>query len=312
MRRRRPGRRSSWSARLLPLLICSLVPLLLPVTARGYKRAEVSGVADRYLYWPKRTLGYSVNKQGCKDVSLQETLGAVKRAFFAWASPSCTDIYFNYGGLSDATRSNLVLGQADKPDGSNLIVWHTSWPPPGAPGGGLTKDMPAVTTVIYNTQSGVILDADIDLNSQDFFWTTFDDTSQAATDIQNILTHEIGHLLGLTHSTTKEATMYEATFQSELDKRTLHADDQLGVCTIYPFGKTTPTGAGQGSVPQDVQGGCAVTGPSAPPSAAPLLLLLGLVALGARVRAAGWARRRSPAPPRRRPGPRPRRPRALR
>lgn len=264
-------------SRVVGAVALLLVATLIPSAAAGYQRAEVTGASGRYLYWPQRTIDYTLNKLGCKDVSLQATLGAVKRSFFTWASPSCTDIYFIYKGLSAETKTNLVLGQNEKPDLANLVVWHNTWPPKGVSSADVTKEMPAVTTVVYSTETGVIVDADIDLNGHDFFWTSTDDATKSATDIQNILTHEIGHLLGLTHSSNQGATMYESTHQSELEKRTLHADDQLGVCTIYPFGDTTPKGSGQGSVPQEVQGGCATARGGGGATAG--LVLLGLAAL---------------------------------
>jgi MYXO-CTERM domain-containing protein len=275
----RTSRRRSAACACAALLLAAA---LIPSAAAGYQRAEVTGVSGRYLYWPQRTVDYTVNKLGCKDVSLQATLGAVKRAFFTWASPSCTDVYFIYKGLSAETKTNLVLGQNEKPDLANLVVWHNSWPPKGVSSAAVTKEMPAVTTVVYSTETGVIVDADIDLNGHDFFWTTIDDSTKAATDIQNILTHEIGHVLGLTHSSNQGATMWEGTNQAELEKRTLHADDQLGVCTIYPFDDVTPKGSGQGTVPQEVQGGCAAAPGQG--GAAAGLALLGLLLLGARRR----------------------------
>lgn len=243
---------------LLPAVSAIIGVLLACADARAYQRAEVDGVKGRYLYWEERAISYTVNDKGCKDVSMAETLGAIKRSFFAWASPSCTDIYFTYEGLDPAELTNLLLQQDQKPDAKNLIIWRNTWPPPGVTDAMITKEMPAVTTVIYNTDTGVIVDADIDINGHNFFWTTSDDPSKAATDIQNILTHEIGHLLGLGHSAEKEASMFESTHQGELKKQSLHADDELGLCTVYPFDEVTPKGAGQGSVPQDVQGGCAL------------------------------------------------------
>jgi len=251
--------------------------LCLTPRALGYKRDEVDGVPGRYLFWGNRTLSYAINRNGCKDVLINEAVKAVQRAFFAWASPNCTDLYFLYDGMVDDQKTSLSLGQNEAPDHKNLLVWHNKWPPPDVTDSSVTREMPAVTTVVYNTDTGAIVDADIDLNAQDFFWTATDDESKAATDIQNIVTHEVGHLLGLAHSKETEATMYETTHQGELDKRTLHADDELGVCVIYPFGKTTPKGAGQGSVPQEVQGGCQLCPGSVQVGSCWLLLALLLV-----------------------------------
>jgi len=249
-------------------------------TASAYKRAEVDGVAQRYLFWGNRTLSYAINNSGCKDVLINETVKAVQRSFFSWASPSCTDLYFLYDGLVTDEKTNMSLGQGESPDHKNLIIWRGQWPPPNVTDPSITSDMPAVTTVVYDTDTGAIVDADIDLNSQDFFWTTTDDTTKAATDIQNIVTHEAGHILGLAHSENKSAAMYAETHQGEISKRTLHADDELGICTIYPYGTTTPKGSGQGSVPQDVQGGCALTrGPTPSPPWVLLALGLGLLFL---------------------------------
>ena len=242
---------------LLPLAVIQAF-CLVPAEALAYKRATVQGVSGRYLYWYSRKISYVINKNGCKDVPFQDTVGAVKRAFFTWAGSSCTDLYFLYGGSVAGTKTNLNLGQDEKPDNQNMIVWRETWPPTGAGNGLLSKDVPAVTTVMYEQRNGVIFDADIDLNGKYFYWTATDDKTKIATDIQNTVTHEIGHLLGLAHSGEQDATMWEKTYQGETKKRTLHHDDVKGLCTIYPYGKPTPRGPNQGEVEDDVQGGCGV------------------------------------------------------
>ena len=67
-----------------------LALLLLTATqpAVGYQRAEVQGVSGRYLYWDGRTISYAININGCKDVEINEAVGAVQRSFFTWAAPS--------------------------------------------------------------------------------------------------------------------------------------------------------------------------------------------------------------------------------
>jgi hypothetical protein len=263
------------------LLLAGWLALLAPHAA-AYQRAAVANAPDRYLYWQIRTLHFSINNQGSRDLPIHETVGAVKRSFFTWASPSCTDIFFDYDGLDPAVKTNLTMGQSEGPDNKNLLVWHESWPPAGVTDGSVTSEMPAVTTIIYSTENGIIVDADIDFNNHDFYWTTTNDTTKVETDIENILTHEIGHLLGLDHSQDKEATMYDSTHKGELSKRSLHADDVLGLCVIYPYAKTTPPGQGQGEVPKKVQGGCQVAPLSGSSWGGGLLLLLCAVMLALR------------------------------
>jgi hypothetical protein len=241
---------------LLPVMLLPVMLLLfIPSTSAGYRRAEVESVVGRYLYWPERRIAYVVNERGCSDVPMSETLGAIERAFAAWAEPPCTDLSFVYEGIVPDDGTNLTLEKGSPPDNQNLIVWGETWPPAGA--GTISTYVPGLTTLLYDVETGQIMDADIDLNAQNFFWTTTDDPGQAATDIQNILTHEIGHLLGLTHSKEREATMYENTHQGEMDKRSLHADDELGICTVYPIGQSTPEGHGQGTLPGG-EGGCSL------------------------------------------------------
>jgi hypothetical protein len=47
------------------------------------------------------------------------------------------------------------------------------------------------------------------------------------------LTHEVGHFLGLDHSTFENATMQANYDLSNLGARTLSSDDVAGICSIY-------------------------------------------------------------------------------
>ncbi|MCA9672057.1 MAG: matrixin family metalloprotease [Myxococcales bacterium] len=268
------------------------------VSARAYKRATVDGTTDIYLYWSVRRVDYYVNHRGSEDVSLQEALGAIRRSFFTWAAPSCTDVYFNFAGMTTTDRSNLSSPQSD-PDKKNVIIWREeAWPPAGATDdGSVTSDMAALTVIVYNADSGEIIDADIDLNGHDFFWTTTDDKTKSATDVQNVVTHEAGHLIGFAHSSVPEATMFGATPQGELDKRVLHQDDLDALCTVYPYDAPTPLGPDQPSPKGEVQGatGCAAAGgATARAGAVTALLFFALAALAlAGARALRRRRRRA-------------------
>lgn len=60
-----------------------------------------------------------------------------------------------------------------------------------------------------------------------------------AMDIQNVMTHEIGHALGLAHNTDTLSTMYPNVMTGETLRRTLSQGDRQGFHVLY--GPTKPT-----------------------------------------------------------------------
>ncbi len=66
-------------------------------------------------------------------------------------------------------------------------------------------------------------------------------TNCVASDVQNTTTHELGHLLGLGHSSAAGSTMSFRANPGELSKRVLDADSARFVCDVYPAGKPSRT-----------------------------------------------------------------------
>ncbi|XP_016186442.2 metalloendoproteinase 4-MMP-like [Arachis ipaensis] len=56
--------------------------------------------------------------------------------------------------------------------------------------------------------------------------------SEVAVDLESVATHEIGHVLGLSHSSVREAVMYPSLRPREKRYR-LHIDDVMGVQSLY-------------------------------------------------------------------------------
>ncbi|BDG07001.1 matrixin family metalloprotease [Anaeromyxobacter paludicola] len=57
-------------------------------------------------------------------------------------------------------------------------------------------------------------------------------------DVQNTVTHELGHVLGLDHPPLAGATMSATATPGETSKRVLAASDVAGICTAYPASYT--------------------------------------------------------------------------
>jgi MYXO-CTERM domain-containing protein len=104
----------------------------------------------------------------------------------------------------------------------------------------------AITTTTYDSRTGHMFDADIELNASEHTFTTVDgptcptntdSLNCADTDVQNTVTHEMGHVLGLAHSPDPLSTMYARAERGEISKRLLDDGSKEFVCTAYPKGQ---------------------------------------------------------------------------
>jgi hypothetical protein len=134
-------------------------------------------------------------------------------------------------------------------DGINVIRWVKSgWDDDYDP------SVLAVTVTTYDAESGRITDADIAINAGDHHvWTAADDENACigGYDLQNTLTHEMGHAFGLAHEKLDpQATMYPTANPCETSKRDLAAQDLGGLNFLYvvvgPADAGCAVGGGQG------------------------------------------------------------------
>jgi hypothetical protein len=148
----------------------------------------------------------------------------------------------------------------------------------------------AITTVFARQETGVVLDADLEINALDggrFLWGDLVagvGTGAHVEDLQNTLTHEFGHLLGLDHNCflsgtsrrgfdnngqpvpecdrapqeIQDATMFAAVAPGDTARRTLSPDDIAGVCAIYPAASATTCTSGGGGDDGGLAGGCSM------------------------------------------------------
>jgi hypothetical protein len=265
------------------VILCGIAAVSVPSIARAFERSTVDGDPSKNLFWRYRWVTIHPAYDTCEDVSEEGVRLAIARSVAAWntAGETCSDFMLLDGGAMPARRTNLDGGD---PDMINHIRWRQQGAWPDDPG------TLALTTIVYRTASGQIVDADIDLNGDyDHFWTDTTMPGQVNVDVENTMTHELGHLLGLAHVLDDEATMYGVSFDGDLEKRTLAEDDVAGLCFIYPVGLSTPGAPVFDNPP--LTSGCSAGRSARTPWLALVLILLGW----RRARAARRGARRSAA-----------------
>ncbi len=237
-----------------------LVLVAAQASAQEYVRtvASTSGTAVTCVTWNRRDYTYHPDAAGSARTPGDTEFDAIDAAFATWQalSDTCSDFRFIRG---DRLASPLV-GQHT--ESANVLTFReTSCPdvvPPSAPclaDGSCVNQYHcwdhssstiALTTVSYSTRTGVALDADIELNASVFLFTAIasppcPDGREAPTcvayDIQNTLTHEIGHVVGFDHSLNPGSTMLATAPLGETSKRILDVGTGTGFCSTYPRGQ---------------------------------------------------------------------------
>ncbi|MGE0788439.1 MAG: matrixin family metalloprotease [Sandaracinaceae bacterium] len=253
------------------VLAAALTVTLAPSSkASAFVRSTVDGQEARYLFWRYRTVRLRPAYASSGDLDDATVAGVVARSVNTWnaAGAGCpSDFLFVDLGPPTGLSTNLSGGGHD---GENRIVFREDTWPAGADPGTI-----ALTTTVYRKSTGQILDADVDINGVDFVFTADADPMLTQTDMENTLTHELGHVLGLAHVPNPEATMFASSETGEVKKRSLDADDIAGLCWIYPDGLVTP--GAPTSFAQPITSSCALS--VAPVRPGPALGALSLLAV---------------------------------
>ncbi len=175
------------------------------------------------VHWSSPCHTYYVNEEGSHQVVDGSDLDAVKASFQAWTDVEGSALTYQFAGETNFATT----AYADEQSPINLVIFRDKkWP--------YTQRPVAFTAVTYNRDDGLILDADIELNEQDYAFTTQPDKEHWKIDLQNTLTHEIGHVGGLDHSNVESSTMFFHAAPGESSKRSLDQDDVDGICALYP------------------------------------------------------------------------------
>jgi len=262
-----------------------LTVLLAWGTAAAYVRSTAR--TGRPFTWPTRCIDVVADGRGSRDLPIGQLDAVLEKSTANWMDRIGSCGYLQLTARPhDRARDVAIDGQP------TLVFRDDKWERDGMP---RDPSAIAITRVFHvvspdTAQDAIILDADIEMNGVNYtFITSPEQPPRAGTtvaDLENTLTHELGHVLGLGHTcwdhqtttppldnkgmpapdcfegmlptVVTAATMYPySTTPGETSKRTLTDDDVAGVCDVYPIAASPP-----GCWPV-TSGGCAVGGAEA-------------------------------------------------
>lgn len=252
-------RMAAWAAGI------ALVALASP--AHSYVQVRVPGTATAalwrdptiVLHWSPSDLPAGLSAAGAR--------AALSAATAAWSQRSvpCTSVKFSlvehplalYGGVEDGT--------------STLVFHDRRFCKKGVarPGYCYDRRIAAMTSLHFDRRERAIREADIELNAVDFAFSVAaeerNEKSRRVIDLEHVLLHELGHMLGFGHACSREPSKSRAAhggtvvacdsasarlaqsvmlpFADDIEgvrrasvrgPRDLPSFDRAGVCAVYP------------------------------------------------------------------------------
>lgn len=269
------------------------------------------------LYWASKCIGFSVQRDASRYIDLTKARLLTQRAFDAWKAVKCPADPVSCTGAFDQGSPSIEvrdLGPVScdcveyngKVGNANAIVFRDSgWVEcDGAPKDDADTTL-ALTTVTFNTETGEIYDADMEVNTSNNPITIEDPPGRIFYDFHSIMTHEAGHFLGLAHTNlrqpadkTQTPTMFARYEQKEIYMRDPAQDDVCAICAAYPPNRpalcdTTPRRGlalecGGGDPETTKKGGCQCALLGGPASGLDAAIATGALALVLGLAARRW------------------------
>ena len=172
--------------------------------------------------WSTVPVVFLVNPRNA-DVAEAAAETALRAGMDVWNLQSGSAFRYTYGGLVTDTTTGY--------DGRNVILFRDA-----------TNGSALATT--YSWWSGsTMLDSDIVFWDGAYRFFTGTSGCSGGAYIEDIAAHELGHSLGLKHSTALDATMYPTYNYCSQALRTLASDDQAGAKFLYPATATQSNSA---------------------------------------------------------------------
>jgi hypothetical protein len=212
-------------------LLAAALTIALAVPIDAYlKLGTLVGTRTQSLRWRDFPVRYFVNNGGVALVTPQQFQAAIGRAFATWHGVETAQTSSEFVGFVQAqpfvADGASVIGFQNRPEQDRTL---------------------AATTFTVDVTDGRILESDIFFNAA-FPWSVAESGGTDRFDVESIALHEVGHLLGLSHSAlgetelisggrrviAAEAVMFPIAFsRGNIAGRRLKADDIAGISDIY-------------------------------------------------------------------------------
>ena len=168
-----------------------------------------------YSSWGTLNVSFYVNPTNL-DVSSSAAISAVQAGMNTWNTQSGTGFRFNYAGQTSTTATGY--------DNKNVVIFRNE-----------SNGSTIASTYVW-TSNGLLRDADIVFWDGGYKFFTGSSGCSGGAYIEDIAAHELGHALGLQHSSSTDATMYANYSSCSQGMRTLSSDDIAGAQQLYANG----------------------------------------------------------------------------
>jgi hypothetical protein len=199
--------------------------------------------------WKQLPIGYFVSDRPGNGVTAMDLQAAAERATATWSGVESASVRFAFQGMTSAPAEGIdgktTLGFIDRPDLDRVL---------------------GATSFLIDATTGEIAEADIFFNTR-FAFSVAPGGQADRNDLESVVLHELGHLLGLGHSAIGEtegttrrvigsgSIMFPiAMTAGATADRVLQADDIAGISDLYPAPPTLDTGGIVGRVTKNGQG----------------------------------------------------------
>ncbi len=184
------------------------------------------------LSWASGCITVNVQRDAAPvtRISLEDAEASVTRAFDSWLSADCNgarpslEVKLGDPVTCDASEYSKVHHNA------NIVIFREGvWPYVGG------EDALGITRVRYDLEDkpGEMWDADIEVNAVTEPLSVTEPTINQV-DLDSLLTHEVGHLLGFGHTLDVGSTMTAGYSPGSIELRSPSTDDLAGLCAVYP------------------------------------------------------------------------------